>query len=213
MITEELLKYIENERKSGKDDARIRATLVAEGWSEEDLNEGFEHINFIKNTHSVLFNFSFFYLVCNMFIFGANNFYQINQIYFLSIFLILSIIFFYLVNAFLKLRLFFLNLFFILYFILSTIYILFNALKPAASFIGISETIGGFFVIGALIFVFVPLFYVSILGIFKLNSTFKYLYQKTILQFLKMEYFKKIFKYIFFIFLLPFLFIFLSLLL
>lgn len=49
MITEELLKYIENERKSGKDDARIRATLISEGWSEEDLNEGFEKIKNYKN--------------------------------------------------------------------------------------------------------------------------------------------------------------------
>ncbi len=41
MITEELLKYIESEKASGKDDARIREVLKNEGWSEEDLNEGF----------------------------------------------------------------------------------------------------------------------------------------------------------------------------
>lgn len=72
MITEELLKYIENERKSGKDDARIRTTLISEGWSEEDLNEGFEKVlkNKIKNLYSkiilnilVVLTISSFYLL------------------------------------------------------------------------------------------------------------------------------------------------------
>ncbi len=185
MITEELLNYIENERKAGKDDARIREVLKNEGWSEEDLDEGFEHVNFIKNKHRVLFYFSFFYLISNMFISWSNNFKEINQIFFLSIFLILSIVIFYLVYFFLKFKLFFLNLFFIFYFVLSTLYISLNALKPAASFVGISETIGLFFVISALVVVFIPFFIISILGILELNRIFKYLYQENILQYIK----------------------------
>lgn len=58
MITEELLKYIESERKAGKDDLRIREVLKSEGWSAEDLNEGFRKIvkNRIRNRYSKIFN-------------------------------------------------------------------------------------------------------------------------------------------------------------
>ena len=53
MITEELLKYIESERKAGKDEARIREVLKSEGWSEKDLNEGFDKLKNYKNSHLV----------------------------------------------------------------------------------------------------------------------------------------------------------------
>ncbi len=41
MITEELLKYIEAERKLGKTDERIKATLVADSWTVGDIDEAF----------------------------------------------------------------------------------------------------------------------------------------------------------------------------
>jgi len=44
MVTDELLKYIKTERKSGKDDNLIREALKTASWKDEDINEGFLEI-------------------------------------------------------------------------------------------------------------------------------------------------------------------------
>lgn len=68
MITKELIDYIKNERKLGKNDEMIRETLMKEGWSKEDLDEGFYRIRFSKIS-SILF---FVNLSLILFLLGLN---------------------------------------------------------------------------------------------------------------------------------------------
>ena len=176
MIIEELLKYIESERKAGKDDARIRETLVADSWTNENIDEGFKQIKFKKNNNRIIVYFSLFYLFFDMMMFAEAD---INQIYFLSFFLVSSIVIFYLVKFLFKTKSLLLNIFFILYFTLSTFFISMNALGPAKEFIGISRTVDFFFIIGAFLTSFMPLFLISMLGLFQLNKVLDYNFKKT----------------------------------
>ncbi len=68
MVTEELLKYIESERASGKDDLRIKNTLIAEGWTDSDLDEAFGKLkipinSYNQNKTGYSFNFKKVFLV------------------------------------------------------------------------------------------------------------------------------------------------------
>jgi len=45
MITKELLEYIKEQKKSGVPDVAIRASLVAIGWNDADISEGFINVS------------------------------------------------------------------------------------------------------------------------------------------------------------------------
>jgi hypothetical protein len=47
MITKELIDYIKNERKLGKNDEVIREALMKEGWNVSDLGEAFKELKSI----------------------------------------------------------------------------------------------------------------------------------------------------------------------
>ncbi|MBP9803198.1 MAG: hypothetical protein KBD14_02745 [Candidatus Pacebacteria bacterium] len=55
MITKELINYIKSERKLGKNEEMIRETLMKEGWSKENINEGFSKIIFLRLFKIVFF--------------------------------------------------------------------------------------------------------------------------------------------------------------
>lgn len=70
MITQELLNYIKNERKSGKTDDSIRESLLSNNWKDEDITKAFDLIK-IKLRPGLIYFLTliflfFFFLIINM---------------------------------------------------------------------------------------------------------------------------------------------------
>jgi hypothetical protein len=63
MITKELIDYIKNEKKLGKNEEIIRETLMKEGWSKEDLDQSFGSLNKLGIEKIIFFITSFAILI------------------------------------------------------------------------------------------------------------------------------------------------------
>lgn len=83
MITQDLLEYIKSQRIQGVEESTIKSQLLANNWSEQDVNYAFTKIN----THSLSSLGSYMHssklkrilIIFVLFIIGASGFYYLNN--------------------------------------------------------------------------------------------------------------------------------------
>jgi len=71
MPNQELLDYIKESKKTGQTDEQIKSVLIANGWQEADINNGFRAVISPRKTVSKK---KYFYCARNLYSFGRWTF-------------------------------------------------------------------------------------------------------------------------------------------